>query len=119
MDYDGTFIKHFISIDDSWLESYAEFICENLEYSNSHIHERLLACWDLDNYIRIFDYLFNYVVDKEEVAEWTAKYVFSNILVNTKEEGLRAERQEQWILHVIKNSTDSKKIIACLKHYQS
>ncbi|MCH5211113.1 MAG: hypothetical protein J1F01_09140 [Oscillospiraceae bacterium] len=115
MDYNGTFIKHFICIDNSWIESYAEYFYENIEHSNSYDHDRLLACWDLDNYIEIFDYLFdylfNYIIDKDEYAKWRIKDAFENVLVHENGKKIRAERQEQWIFHVIKDYTDSKKII--------
>ena len=111
MDYDGTFIKHFICNDDSWIESYAEYFYENVEYANSYTHDRLLACWELDNYIEIFDYLLDYIVDKDEYAEWRAKHAFSNILVHEKNTEFRDKRQEQWVLHVIKDYADSKKMI--------
>lgn len=46
-DYDGEFIKYFISVDNSWVQLYAEYINENEDRSYLYEHDRIMACWEL------------------------------------------------------------------------
>lgn len=105
-DYDGEFIKYFISVDNSWIESYAEYYNLIEDRSYSYSHDRIMVCWELDNYIDIFDYIFDYVMKKDEYARWRTKYKFKNILVYEQGNDLRNERKDEWILQTIERFND-------------
>lgn len=112
-DYDGEFIKYFISVDNSWVQLYAEYINENEDRSYSYEHDRIMACWELDNYMNIFDYLFDFVVEKNEYYRWRAKEEFKNLLVHEQGKDLRNERKEEWVLQTVERyNEDNKKMIA-------
>lgn len=111
-DYDGKFIQYFVSVDNSWVELYAEYFYSVEDRSYSHEHDRIMACWELDSYKDIFDYLLAYVVEKNEYLRWRTKHVFKNILVHEQGRQLRNERKNEWILHTIENcNKDSRKMI--------
>ncbi len=111
-DYDGKFIKYFISVDNSWIQSYAEYINSIEDRSYSYEHDRIMACWELDNYVDIFDYIFDYVVEKNKNVGWRAKYEFKNILVYERGNNLRNERKDEWVLHtIVRFSSNGRKMI--------
>ncbi|GAB6108268.1 TniB family NTP-binding protein [Fusibacter bizertensis] len=110
MDYDGTFIKYFISVDTSWLHSYAVYF---YEHQNEHIgynQERITSCWKLDNFYEIFDYLFDYIAEREKNFYWKMKNPFVNILIHKQGEDDIVKRQHEWVTHTIRNNYDSEKI---------
>lgn len=112
-DYDGEFIKCFISVDNSWVQLYAEYIIENEDRSYLYEHDRIMACWELDNYMNIFDYLFDFAVEKSGYYRWRAKEEFKNLLVHEQGKDLRNERKEEWVLQTIERyNEDNKKMIA-------
>lgn len=112
-DYAGEFIKHFISKDNSWIQSYAEYTNANTERSYLYEHNRIVACWDLDNYVEIFDYLLDFLVDKNEYYKWRAKEEFRNILVHEQGKDKRNERKDDWVLQTVERyHNDGKKMIA-------
>lgn len=108
-DYDGEFIKYFISVDNSWVQLYAEYINENEDRSYSYEHDRIMACWELDNYMNIFDYLFDFVVEKNEYYRWRAKEEFKNLLVHEQGKDLRNERKEEWVLQTVERYNEDNK----------
>lgn len=112
-DYEGIFIKYFISVDNSWLQSYAEYTNMNEERSYLYEHDRIVACWDLDNYVEIFDYLLDFIVDRNEYYRWRSKEEFRNILVHEQGRGTRNERKDSWVLLTVERyNKDNKKMIA-------
>ena len=112
-DYKGNFIKYFISIDNSWIQSYAEYTNTKEERSYLYEHDRIVACWDLDNYVEIFDYLLDFIVDKNEYYKWRAKDEFRNILVHEQGKDSRNERKDNWVLQTVERyNDDNKKMIA-------
>lgn len=111
-DYAGNFIKYFISVDNSWVQLYSEFINGNEDGSYLHEHDRIMACWELDNYINIFDYLFDIVVEKKEYYRWQSKSKFKNLLVYEQKKVIINERKDEWVLKTVERyNNDYKKMI--------
>ena len=76
-------------------------------------HDRIVACWDLDNYDKIFDYLFDVVINKNEYYKWRAKEKFRNILIHEQGKDARNERKDDWVLQTVERyNDDNKKMIA-------
>lgn len=111
-DYAGNFIKYFISVNNSWVQLYSEFINGNEDGSYLHEHDRIMACWELDNYINIFDYLFDIVVEKKEYYRWQSKSKFKNLLVYEQKKVIINERKDEWVLKTVERyNNDYKKMI--------
>lgn len=63
--------------------------------------------------MNIFDYLFDFVVEKNEYYRWRAKEEFKNLLVHEQGKDLRNERKEEWVLQTVERyNDDNKKMIA-------
>lgn len=111
-DYDGKFLKYFISYDYSWLAAYVKYFCKEKEVSGIYEHDRIVACWDLDNYIEVFDYLFEYVVNKNAYFSWRMRHGCTNLLIYEQGKEVRNERKDQWIIHAIEShNQDEKKMV--------
>lgn len=112
-DYYGKFIMYFVSIDDSWIMSYAQYINSKKNKYSLYEHERIVACWELDNYIKIFDLLFDFTLEKNGSYIWEIEKIFKNILMHEQGKNLRNERKDEWILQTIgRFYADDKKMIA-------
>lgn len=112
-DYDGNFIKYFISVDNSWIQTYAEYVYAKEERTSLYEHDRIMACWELDNYIEIFDYLLDVIAKKNEYYRWRAKEEFRDILIHEQGKELRNKRKDDWILQTVERyNDDNKKMIA-------
>lgn len=112
MDYDGTFIQYFISVDTSWLHSYAVYFYEHYDGHIGYKQERITCCWKLDNCDEIFDYLFNYIAEREKNFYWRMKNKFVNILVHKQGEDDIVKKQNEWIIHTIRKKVNNEKNFA-------
>lgn len=110
MDYDGTFIRYFISEDTSWLHSYAVYFYEHHDGHIGYEQERITSCWKLDNYDKIFDYLFDYIAEREKTFYWRMKNTFVNILVHKQGEDDIVKKQNEWVIRTIRKNYDNEKI---------
>lgn len=98
-DYDGRFLKKFLDKDFSYLRKYLEKLKESRNY---HIESnKLKICWSKENYLEIFDYIFEYSLKEQGLL-----YKISSIFINDN------ERVKIWIKHIIdKNCMNEDKMI--------
>lgn len=90
-DYDGRFFKEFLDKDFSYLARYLEILKENGDY---HIENRKLKiCWNKENYLEIFDHVFEYSLKNINFL-----YKFPSIFMSNN------ERVKIWIKHTIDKS---------------
>lgn len=113
-DYSGEFIKNFIRADNTWLISYIEYMNNNLNNHDLDVHERINSCWECENYIEIFDYIFYSFVEKDEIFIWRLKEVFRNLLIHQANQCKKANRQQEWIFHIINENYSNKHNIIIL-----
>lgn len=99
-DYDGRFFKEFLDKDFSYLTRYLEVLKENGDY---HIEDiKLKICWNKENYLEIFDFIFEYGLENRRLL-----YNFSSIFMSKNN-----ERVKNWIKYTIdKNCTNKDKMI--------
>lgn len=110
-DYDGTFIKYFISVDISWLNLYTIHLFNHPKERFESDHERIACCWELNNFNEIFEYLFENFYKNEKISSLRTKNKFLSILNYKEEDSLIANRQGEWIKHTIHKNYDTNKII--------
>lgn len=111
MDYDGTFIQYFISIDASWIHRYAEYFYEHSDAHVGYKQERITSCWELDNYDEVFTYIFDYIASRERNFYWRVKNAFANILVNKQGIDDIGKKQKEWVVNIIRNNHNNEKIV--------
>lgn len=98
-DYDGRFFEEFLNEDFNYLTRYLEILKENRDY---HIENRKLKiCWSKENYLEIFDVIFEYSLKNRNFL-----YKFPSIFMSNN------ERVKIWIKHIIdENFTNEDKMI--------
>ena len=64
----------------------------------------------MDNCDEIFDYLFDYIAEREKNFYWRIKNKFVNILAHKQGEYDIVKQQKEWIIHTIHKNYNSKKI---------
>lgn len=87
-DYDGRFFKEFLDYDFSYLIKYLEILKENRSYYFDE--NKLKRCWSKENYLEIFDFVFEYGLKNKNLL-----YRFPSIFMSNN------ERVKIWIKHTI------------------
>ena len=114
-DYKGHFLITFLSIDDSWVDAYAEFIYEKTQDRKDHDYDQYIFLWRSDNYLKYFDRIFEKISDNyNELYNWRYADVFRAMLVHEENDQLVLERQEKWVLHIVEQYATDNRIICLL-----
>ena len=110
----GTFLVEFLTIDESWVDAYADVFCEKIQDGGEHEYYTYFALWKSEGYIRYFDAIFEKVVGSiGYIYKWRLTNGFTKVLTIGEENEQVQQRQEEWVLHIIeKYATDNK--ILCL-----
>lgn len=117
IDYRGTFLSEFISRDLDWIKWYARYIQEtNKRYSVNDEEYRMETCWKLENFLNIFDLYFDELLSDKPLYWHSRSYLYRVLSFDGQEEIDR--RKEQWILHYIKEKSDSENIIELFRVLQ-
>lgn len=114
VDSKGKFLMEFIKHDISWVQryiSYTKNIINKSGYGYSQVHcDRIMRCWSLDNYIKIFDDIFQGLLEDEELSYGYEKYLASLLTSIKGEDG--TEIKKDWILHLIEDYCHSENIVS-------
>lgn len=114
-DYKGHFLITFLSIDDSWVDAYAEFIYEKTQDRKDQDYDQYIFLWRSDNYLKYFDRIFEKISDNyNELYNWRYADVFRAMLVHEENDQLVLERQEKWVLHIVERYATDNQIICLL-----
>lgn len=111
IDYRGTFLSEFIMQDIDWIKWYAKYIQETQEsYSVNDKEYRLDACWQQENFLNVFDLYFEELLCDKPLY-WHSRGYFQKLLSFEGQEEIDS-RKEQWIIHYIREKSDSENLIA-------
>lgn len=105
-DYTGEFLREFIRLDESWLKKYANVFWHT---KNNYDYNRNGVLWELDNYIKYYDYLFD-SFPNDDMYNWEICNKFKNVLVYSAGDDLVNERKKEWLIHLIREKSHSDKI---------
>ena len=86
-DYSGVFLLEFLMLGESWLQKYAELFWKVAEKHRDHDYHIYEALWETDDYIKYFDGIFYYALDKREYRS-LIKYEFSHVFARVKDSEL-------------------------------
>ena len=65
IDYDGSFLVKFLSLNESWLKNYSDLFWYSIKNHREISSYRLKSLWKSDNYKKIYDFIF-YNMPKED-----------------------------------------------------
>lgn len=99
-DYDGRFFKEFLDYDFNYLTQYLEILKNN---KCMYIRDsKLKVCWNKENYLEIFDDIFEYIVKNRRLLLYHFWKIFTINIFNVRD----------WIKHTItKYYNDREKVL--------
>ena len=111
-DLHGVFLQAFISVDETWIRKYADYIVSSINEGHDHDSYRYKTLWKTDDYIKYFDCIYETIASsKEYISEWRLSDEFRNILAWDSSDTELREKQEQWILHIVDEHAKDEKIV--------
>lgn len=117
IDYRGTFLSEFISRDMNWIKWYARYIQEtHKSYSVNDEEYRMGTCWKMENFLNVFDWYFDELLS-DKLLYWHSRSYLHKVLSFDGQEEIN-NRKEQWIIHYIKEKSDSEKLIELFRVLQ-
>ncbi len=117
IDYRGTFLGGFISWDMDWIKWYARYIQEtHKNYSVNDEEYRVGTCWKLENFLDVFDLYIDELL-RDKPLYWHSRNYLHKVLSFDGQEEIDS-RKEQWILHYIKEKSDSENLIELFRVLQ-
>ena len=110
IDYRGIFLSGFILQDIEWVKWYARYIQETQEnYSVNDEEYRMETCWKLRSFLNIFDLFFDELLCDRRFY-WHSRSYFRKLLSFDGKKELDS-RKEQWIIHYIRENSNSENLI--------
>ena len=110
IDYSGKFLSSFILHDIDWIKWYARYIQKTQEHHSVNDEEhRMNICWKHENFLNIFDLYFEELLHDNSFY-WYSRSYFRKLLSFDGQNEIN-NRKEQWIIHYIKENSESKNLI--------
>lgn len=110
IDYRGTFLSGFILQDIDWIKWYARYIQEKQEnYLVGDEEYRMDTCWKQGNFLKIFDLYFDELLCDKSFY-WHSRSYFRKLLSFDGQKEID-NKKEQWIIHYIREKSDSENLI--------
>lgn len=111
-DLQGIFLKRFLSEGEEWIDRYADYLAGMINEGNDHDLYRYKALWETDEYIHYFDCIFNKISEKDGyIYNWRLAEEFKVMLARDSTNGIVAERQKTWLLHVIEDHAFDENVV--------
>lgn len=108
-DYNGEFLNYFITQDKVWLEEYVSYLYKSIKNSD-HACERLSYYWNQDNYIEIYDYVFDHFFKQKDDYFYRTESELKHLFIHKKGYDKMATRQDEWIIHAVSRYAFDEKI---------
>jgi hypothetical protein len=107
VDLHGIFLKYFIQVDPSWVEHYADHICDDGD-KNVEIY-RAKTLWQMADSKEFFTKVFEYGYNRSKPYLWRFESSFEKLLLRMEGNTEVYSRQKEWILEAVsKYATDEK-----------
>ena len=112
-DYDGQFLKEIYSVKHSLLDKYIDYLIKD-DGSFSNNQERHCCFFDLDNYIEIYNKIFEQLLNNCLFPEISVPYFLESLLLPTKNKQNILEKQDNWIQQCIQLFPNDETKMYCL-----
>ena len=110
-DLNGSFLVYFLHIGEEWLDEFVCHVANNINARREDDYNRYMALWHADEYLKYYDCVFEKLVNSETcISKWCLIDIFKTILAHGGDE-LVKNRQESWIMHIIKENAMSESIV--------
>lgn len=113
-DYNGQFLKEIYLVRPSIIDKYVNILINKNEYSFSYHHERNCCFFDLDNFIEIYNKMFEQLLKKCTFLKMSVPHFLESILLPVQNEQNLLVRQDEWIRQCIQMFSDDEIKMYCL-----
>ena len=117
-DYNGQFLKEIYLVRSSILDKYIGYLINENSFSDHQ--ERHRCFFDLDDFIEIYNKIFEQLLENCRLPRMSVPYFLESLLLPTQDEQDLLGRQDEWIRQCIQRfSNDETKCIAYFQLYRN
>ncbi len=113
-DYDGQFLKEIYLVRPSILDKYIGYLINKNEGSFSDHQERHRCFFDLDDFIEIYNKIFEQLLKNCRFPKMSVPYFLESLLLPTQNAQNLLGRQDKWIRHCIRLFSNDETKMYCL-----
>lgn len=111
-DYDGQFLREIYLVRPSILDKYIDYLINKDSFSDNQ--ERYSAFFELDNFLKIYNKIFEQLVMNCRFPNRTVPYFLESLLLNRQNKPGLFRRQDAWIRQCIQLFSKDKIKMYCL-----
>lgn len=113
-DYNGQFLKEIYLVRPSILDKYIRYLINKNEGSFSDHQERHRCFFDLDDFIEIYNKIFEQLLENCQFSKMSVPYFLESLLLPTQNERNLLGRQDEWIRQCIQLFSNDETKMYCL-----
>ena len=113
-DYNGQFLKEIYLVRPSILDKYIRYLINKNEGSFSDHQERHRCFFDLDDFIEIYNKIFEQLLENCQFSKMSVPYFLESLLLPTQNEQNLLRRQDEWIRQCIQLFSNDETKMYCL-----
>lgn len=113
-DYNGQFLKEIFLVRPSIIDKYVNILINKNDYSFSDHQERDRCFFNLDNFIEIYNNMFEQLLKKCTFPKMSVPHFLESILLPVQNEQNLLVRQDEWIRQCIQMFSDDEIKMYCL-----
>lgn len=113
-DYNGQFLKEIYLVRPSILDKYIRYLINKNEGSFSDHQERHRCFFDLDDFIEIYNKIFEQLLENCQFSKMSVPYFLESLLLPTQNEQNLLGRQDEWIRQCIQLFSNDETKMYCL-----
>ncbi len=111
VDYQGSYLAEYITIDDSWINAYATMLSNRIINESNHSYHQLNALWLSEDYLNYIDAIFNKVAEStDRFSSWRIADAFRSILSSNGNKDELYHRKKEWLMHAVRMLSYDDKI---------
>lgn len=113
-DYDGQFLKEIYLVRPSILDEYIDYLINKNKGSFSNNGERHRCFFDLDDFIEIYNKIFEQLIRKCQFSTLSVPHFLESLLLPIKKEQNLLGKQDEWIRQCIQLFSNDETKMYCL-----
>lgn len=113
-DYNGQFLREIYLVRPSLLDKYIDYLINKKESSFSDHKERHRCFFDLDDFIEIYNKIFEQLLKNYRFPKMSVPYFLESLLLPIQNEQNLLKKQDEWIRQCIQLCSNDETKMHCL-----
>lgn len=109
IDYDGSFLVKFLSLNESWLKNYSDLFWYSIKNHREISSARLKSLWKSDSFKKIYDFIFYNMPKEDFLVLNIGSRLTENIIIESEDE-IVTKHQQKWINSIIAENASNERI---------